>query len=75
MTGMRLYWLLWLAVGFGVPETYWLFANTKNTLSWTIWDWFGVRQGVPVWQWSVMHLLLGVVLVWLLGHLAFGIWR
>ncbi|MER5694964.1 hypothetical protein ACWDBO_31645 [Streptomyces mirabilis] len=75
MTGMRLYWLLWLAVGFVVPETYWLFVNTKNTLSWTIWGWFGVREGVPVWQWSVAHLLLAVILVWLLGHLAFGIWR
>jgi hypothetical protein len=75
MTGMRLYWLLWLAVGFVVPETYWLLVNTKNTLSWTIWGWFGVREGVPVWQWSVAHLLLAVILVWLLGHLAFGIWR
>lgn len=75
MTGMRLYWLLWLAVGFVVPETYWLFVNTKNTLSWTVWGWFGVREGVPVWQWSVAHLLLAVILVWLLGHLAFGIWR
>ena len=37
MTGMRLYWFLWLVVGFGLPETYWLFVNTKNTLSWTIW--------------------------------------
>lgn len=75
MTGMRLYWLLWLVVGFGVPETYWLFANTKNTLSWTVWTWFGVREGVPVWQWSVAHLLLAVILLWLVGHLAFGIWR
>lgn len=72
---MRLYWLVWLVIFFGVPETYWLFVNTKNTLSWTIWTWFGVHPGVPVWQWSVAHLLLGAVLVWLLGHLAFGIWR
>lgn len=75
MTGWQWYWLTWLVVFFGVPEGYALFTNPKNTLSWTVWNWFGVRQGVPVWQWSVMHLLLAAVLVWLLGHLAFGIWR
>lgn len=75
MTGWQWYWLSWLVVFFGVPETYALFTNPKNTLSWTIWTWFGVREGVPFWQWSVAHLLLGVVLLWLFGHLALGIWR
>ncbi|WP_369387450.1 hypothetical protein AB5J72_07445 [Streptomyces sp. CG1] len=75
MTGWQPYWLAWRVVFFGTPETYALFTNTQHRLSWTIWAWFGVRQGVPVWQRSVMHLLLLAVLVRLLGHLTFGIWR
>ena len=75
MTGFRLYWLLWLIVGFVVPETYALITNARNTLSWTVWDWFGVRAGVPISHWTFLHFLLLAFMVWLAFHFVFGIWR
>ena len=75
MTGWSWYWAAWLVVGFAVPETYALLTNSRNTLSDTVWSWFGVRTGMPIWQWNVLHIALLGFLVWLLGHMAFRIWR
>lgn len=75
MTSWRWYWLLWLLAGFAVPETIALIRNPKNTLSYAIWDWFGVRGGVPLSHWTVLHVLLLAFMVWLLFHFCFGIWR
>ncbi|MER6350687.1 hypothetical protein ABT186_02225 [Streptomyces sp. NPDC001634] len=75
MTGWRLYWLLWLIVGFCVPETYTLITNARNTLSWTVWDWFGVKEGVPLSHWTFLHILLLLFMFWLFFHFVFGIWR
>jgi hypothetical protein len=78
----KLYWALW-ALGtfasFLIPELIAVFTNPKNTLSWTVWDLEGGNPGDPIGAWTTAHVLLGgallVVLVWLIGHLVFGIWR
>ncbi|MEU8968177.1 hypothetical protein AB0D11_02680 [Streptomyces monashensis] len=75
MTVWRWYWLLWLLVGFVVPETIALIRDPKNTLSYAVWDWFGVKAGVPISHWTVLHVLLLAFVIWLAGHFAFGIWR
>lgn len=75
MTRWQWYWAIWLGVFFVIPETWALIRNPKNTLSWVVWGWFGVREGVPIWHWSILHLALLLFMVWLLGHFAFGIWR
>lgn len=75
MNGFRLYWLLWLTVGFVIPETYALITNARNTLSWTVWDWFGVKEGVPLSHWTALHVLLLLFMLWLFFHFVFGIWR
>jgi hypothetical protein len=81
--GYALYWLIWfgvLFVSFIVPELIALFSNPRNTLSWTLWNLEQVVPGShqPVWQWTALHVLIGgvlaVLLVWLIGHLVFGIW-
>lgn len=75
MTGMQWYWLGWIGLGFLVPETYALFTRPENTLSETVWTWFGVMKNQSVSQWSIQHYLLLVFVVWLAGHMAFRIWR
>jgi len=76
VNGWQWYWAGWILVGFAVPETIALATGRyKDTLSETVWSWFGVRTGMPIWQWNVLHLLLLAFMVWLLGHMAFRIWR
>ncbi|WP_169317119.1 hypothetical protein [Actinacidiphila oryziradicis] len=74
MTRWQWYWAAWLVIGFLLPETWALLTGSRNTLSDTVWSWFGVREGVPIWQWNVLHLVLFAFMVWLLGHMAFRIW-
>lgn len=74
MNTWRWYWLLWLGA-FVVPETIALVRNPKNTLSYAVWDWFGVKAGVPLSHWTVLHVLLLAFMCWLFGHFVFGIWR
>lgn len=71
----QLWWAFLIVVGFGAPETYWLLTRPRDTLSDVVWYWCGVRTGVPVWQWNVAHLALLGLLLWLVGHLGWGIWR
>ena len=75
MTGWQWYWLAWILAGFAVPETIALVRDPRDTLSWTVWGWFGVREGVPIWQWNLLHILLLLFMVWLFGHMVFRIWR
>lgn len=75
MTKWQIYWLLWLVGGFAVPETYALLTRPQNTLSDTVWGWFGVVTGEPMSRWSIQHYILLAFLLWLLGHMAFRIWR
>lgn len=73
---MGLYWALWLLVGFGVPEA-WALATHRpqNTLSDTVWSWFDVVPGKTIAEWSILHFILLVFLLWAFGHLAFGVWK
>jgi hypothetical protein len=75
MTRWQYYWLAWLVVGFLVPETWALFTKPQNTLSETVWGWFGVMRNQPISQWSIQHYILLAFVVWLAAHLAFRIWR
>lgn len=84
MNGWSWYWLCWfiasIVVAFLGPELYALFTgHPENTLSAQVWR---LEQALPcqhVWQWTALHILIGgvllVLLVWLIGHLVFGIWR
>ena len=70
------YWLgFWLAVGFGVPET-WALASghPEYTLSDTTWRVLDVLPGSTPLQWNLLHILTSVALfiVWL--HLTFRLW-
>lgn len=70
------YWLgIWFGLGFGVPETYALITNPRNTLSDTAWQVFGVVDGEPIWHWGFWHFVLLAALVWLLFHGAWGWFR
>lgn len=74
-TFMQWYWLCWIALGFCVPE--FIAIATKqygNTLSDTVWNWFGVYTGQPVWDWSALHIFLALFMIWLFAHIVFGIW-
>ncbi len=75
MTAWQWYWLAWILGGFAAPETIALIRNPRDTLSETVWSWFGVKTGMPIWQWNVLHIALLAFMVWLLGHMAFRIWR
>lgn len=75
MTAWRWYWLLWLLAGFVVPETIALVRNPKNTLSYAVWTWFGVKEGVPLSHWTFLHVALLLFMIWLFCHFVFGIWR
>lgn len=73
---MAWYWAAWLLLGFGIPEGYALASKRpRNTLSDTVWHWFDVTPGpTPVYA-RLGTYILAAFLVWLLGHLAFGLWR
>ena len=82
MTAWQRYWLVWATVSFLTflgPELVAAFSDPRNTLSWTVWDFEGGQPGDPVDLWTSTHVLFGgiltVVLLWLIGHLVFGIWR
>lgn len=66
---MSLYWLLWLAVGFGVPEGIALATgHAKNTLSYQVWHLEG--HGATFWRWTICSFTL-----WLVLHMTFRIFR
>jgi hypothetical protein len=54
-------------------------GHPENTLSDNIWALEKLMPGESLWQWTAVHVLVGgvliVLLVWLIGHLVFGIWR
>lgn len=81
ITGAGWYWITWFFGGFGVYEGWALIYNTQDTLSWQFWGLEQVNFSDPVQfsTWTPVHYAIGVVLlagmVWLFGHLVFGIWR
>lgn len=76
MNGWSLYWALWIAIGFGVPESIALASkHYQNTLSDTVWKWCEVTPGSTVGHWTALHVFLALFLLWLTGHMVFAIWR
>ncbi len=81
---MTRYWLVWFIiafpVGFLIPEV-WALAKGRpeDTLSAAIWRMEQLVPGQPVWQWNAAHLLFTstfiVLVVWLVGHFGWGLWR
>jgi hypothetical protein len=66
---MSVYWLVWLVVGFGVPEAVALVRRrTDWTLSGQVWELEGTGA-------SITRFVVAAVLVWLFGHMVFGLWR
>lgn len=82
MTGWHRYWLIWFTVSFTafiIPELVAVFTvGAPGTLSGTIWDLEGLVPGQPLDKWGTAHVLIGgfltLVFIWLIGHLALGIW-
>ena len=77
------YWLilcgLWF-VGFCMVEFPMLASgHGENTLSAQIWRLEGFLPGQTVMHWTALHFLIGgaiaLLLVCLLGHFVFGVWR
>lgn len=59
---MKWYWLVWIAIGFGVPESIALIRHrTQDTLSAQVWDLEG--HG-----WTATRYAVLAFLVWLLIH-------
>lgn len=72
----RIYWGLFILIGFCVPETFLLITKrAQYTLSDTVWWAARVKGGMQVWHWSVIHLFLLAFMIWLTGHFVFRIWR
>jgi hypothetical protein len=69
------WWVVWLTIGFGVPETLALATGHKEyTLSETAWRMLDVLPGQTVVQWRFVHLIVSVLLFWLWLHISFRIW-
>lgn len=76
MNWWRLYWLLFLLVGFGVPETVALVRSRRDdTLSEAVWHWCQVSPGNTLWTWSALHIFVALFMLWLFVHLMWGYWR
>jgi hypothetical protein len=83
VNGWSWYWLAWFSVlvtAFLGPELYALATgHSENTLSANVWRLEQSLPGENLWQWTALHVLIGgclaVLLIWLLGHLVFGLWR
>lgn len=80
--GWHVYWLVWFLVWFTafiIPEIYALIVNAKWTLSETVWWLEKEHPGEAIHAFSAFHILFGgmlaVVLIWLVGHFIFEIWR
>ena len=80
LTWFSLYWLGWL-IAFIVPELYWVFTNSANTLSSEVWSIEGLNLAqpfdFPMWSathWSVA-VLVWLLFLWLSLHFPFGLLR
>jgi hypothetical protein len=76
------YWTSWFTVSVAAflgPELYSLATKNGQSLSQKVWDLEQASPGAPIWQWSALHYLiaalLAALLIWLLFHLTFDIWR
>lgn len=76
-TTVTVYWfVVWLAAGFGIPETVALVTGHQEyTLSETAWRILDVLPGNTAHQWTFLHLLTSFLLFWLWLHISFGLFR
>lgn len=83
MKAMSVYWIVWAStmfVSFAIPE-FWALAthHPENTLSENFWRMEQFLPGQDFMHWTAIHYLIGVTLtvwlLWLIGHLVYGIWR
>lgn len=80
LTPFGWYWLGWI-IAFLVPELYWLFANSANTLSEEVWSIEGLNKVQPFdfAMWSSTHwavaLVVWLLFLWLSLHIPFGLFR
>lgn len=66
MNGANWYWLLWLVIGFGLPETIALATgHPERTLSWSVWQ---LRDLCKL----AFYVLWIVLVAWLTGHFFTG---
>ena len=73
---MGWYWLSWMVLGFGVPETIaFVRHRPQDTLSEWVWKVCDVTPGSTVFYWTFLHFLLAAFMVWLSGHMILRIWR
>jgi hypothetical protein len=63
------YWLTWIAIGFGIPEAIALLTgHPENTLSWQFWRLEGSGA-------TIFHWIVGSLFAWLFLHMTFRIFR
>jgi hypothetical protein len=80
VTAWGWYWLAIVGLILG-PELYWVFVNSANTISATIWGIEDLNLANPLdfAEWTPVHYLIGILLLglfaWLLVHLTFGYLR
>lgn len=73
---MYVYWWAWLLGGFCVPEFIGLLSGHPEwTFSDFVWRVCDVLPGQTVREWTFAHVALAALMVWLLFHFVFRIWR
>jgi hypothetical protein len=80
LTWFSFYWLAWIIM-FLVPEMYWLYTNSANTLSAEVWSLedIDMRQPFDFPMWTATHwsiaLVVWLLFLWLCVHFPFGLLR
>lgn len=74
-TWVTLYWLVgWFAIGFGVPETLAIITKHREwTFSDTVWRICETMPGQTIWQYTLIHVIIGLALLAVFVHLVFGV--
>jgi len=67
-------WIAWVLMFLGLESKALISKEVGDTLSEHVWKWFSVRdkRNTPVTM--TLRGVLVVFLVWLTGHLGFGMW-
>ena len=69
----RLYWLVWLVVGFGGMEYYAIkTGQTEGTFSYWVWWIIGTGEDGREWIRWLARIVLGVFFIWLIQHFYTG---
>jgi len=80
VTYFGIYWIAWI-LAFLIPELYWVFKNSANTLSEEVWGLEKLSLSRPfdlgIWTWEhwVVTLVVWLLFLWLSLHFPFGLLR